>query len=121
MSTRSHHSTASLLTRRAQLMRAEPTWEERLVFQALSGKRLGVVFRRQVPVPAARCIVDLLAPAQRLAVEVDGGYHRDRRHADARRDERLRRAGYRVLHIEAELVRRDLGAAVERIREALGR
>jgi very-short-patch-repair endonuclease len=54
-----------------------------------------------------------------LIVEVDGGWHSRRRRADARRDGKLRRAGWRVLRLEAELVRRDLPAAVEAIREAL--
>ena len=34
----------------------------------------------------------------------NGGYHALRRTADARRDRALRRLGYRVLRIEAELV-----------------
>ena len=38
-------------------------------------------------------IVDFMAPARKLIVEVDGGYHRDprRQRADARRDKRLAR------------------------------
>jgi very-short-patch-repair endonuclease len=66
-----------------------------------------------------RCIADFFAPEARLVVEVDGGYHTRRERADARRDAKLRRAGYRVLRLEAELVMRDLPAALGRIREAL--
>ena len=62
---------------------------------------------------------DFLAPELQLAVEVDGKYHTRRPRADARRDEQLRRAGYRVLRLEAELVVRDLPAAVARIRAEL--
>ena len=47
-------------------------------------------------------IVDFLALSARLVVEVDGGYHAQRGRADARRDEKLRRAGYRVLRVRAE-------------------
>jgi very-short-patch-repair endonuclease len=54
-----------------------------------------------------------------LVVEVDGGWHSRRRRADARRDEKLRRAGYRILRLEAELVLCALPVAVERVREAL--
>jgi len=39
--------------------------------------------------------------------------------ADARRDETLRRAGYRVLRLEAELVMQQLPLALERIAAAL--
>jgi very-short-patch-repair endonuclease len=53
---------------------------------------------------ASRFIVDFAAPAERLVVEVDGAYHARRRAADARRDRVLRRLGYRVLRLEAQLV-----------------
>jgi very-short-patch-repair endonuclease len=76
---------------RARYMRFEPTASEAALWRALSGKRLGVAFRRQVPI--GRYIVDFLAPSARLVVEVDGGYHARRATADARRDAALRRAG----------------------------
>jgi len=50
---------------------------------------------------------------------VDGGYHSERVRADARRDRALSRAGYRVLRLPAELVMRDLAAAVECVRRQL--
>jgi very-short-patch-repair endonuclease len=64
-------------------------------------------------------IVDFLAPAARVVVEVDGGYHACRRGADARRDEALRRGGYRVVRLEADLVMKDLPQAVALVREAV--
>jgi very-short-patch-repair endonuclease len=102
---------------RAHEMRFAPTWTEYLLWQAIRGKRLGVAFRRQVPI--GRYIVDFLAPGARLVVEVDGGYHVQRGAADPRRDAALRRAGYRVLRLDGELVRRDLNTAVEQVRRAL--
>jgi hypothetical protein len=39
--------------------------------------------------------------------EVDDGYHRTRVAADTRRDAKLTRLGYRVLRLEADLVRYD--------------
>jgi leucyl-tRNA synthetase len=66
-------------------------------------------------VPIRRFIADFLAPSARLVVEVDGPYHARHRFTDRRRDEKLRRWGYRVLRLEAELVLRDLPAAVTRI------
>jgi very-short-patch-repair endonuclease len=46
-------------------------------------------------------------------------YHVLRGASDARRDRLLQRLGYRTLRIDAELVRRDVGAAVALIRSAL--
>lgn len=90
------------------------------MFEAVRGGRLGVCFRRQVPV-LGRYIADFLAAEVRLIVEVDGEYHGQRRRADERRDRALARAGYRVLRLPAELVMRDLPAAVTCIAAAVGR
>ena len=72
----------------------------------------------EVPV-GARFIADFCAPSIKLIVEVDGGYHSRRRAADASRDRKLARLGYRVVRVEAELVLRDLSAAVALVRAAL--
>ena len=99
------------------LFRSNPTDTERALWFQLSGKKLGVAFKRQVVVH--RFVVDYLAPAVRLIVEVDGGYHSRRVAADARRDRELQRLGYRVLRLDAELVRCNLIEAVGRVRAAL--
>jgi very-short-patch-repair endonuclease len=99
-------------------MRFGPSEAEAALWRVIRGRRLGVSFRRQVPL-LGRYIADFFAPEARLVVEVDGVWHSRRRCADARRDEKLRRAGYRVLRLEAELVLRALPVAVERVREAL--
>jgi very-short-patch-repair endonuclease len=92
--------------------------ESRLWRELRAGRLLGVIFRRQAPV-GGRFIADFLAPALGLIVEVDGSAHIHRRRADARRDEELRRLGYRVLRLEADLVMHHLPAAVARVREAI--
>ena len=92
---------------------------EQALWSEIRGGRLGVWFYRQVVI--GRFIVDFLAPKERLIVEVDGGYHSTRAGADARRDRKLARMGYRVLRLDADLVRRDVHAAVEQIRLALRR
>ena len=99
-------------------MRASLTPSEALLSARIRGRRLGVVFRRQVPL-LGRFIADFLAPAVRLVVEVDGGHHAEQARADAHRDAVLARAGYRVLRLDAALVTRDLEAAVSRVRAAL--
>jgi len=83
----------------------------------LRSSQLGVAFRRQVPLLGF--IADFYAPSARLIVEVDGGYHVRRKSADARRGHKLVRAGYRILRLEADLVMRDLPAALLAVRRAL--
>ena len=108
----------ALLAERACAMRAVPTSTEQLLWQRIRGRRLGVVFRRQVPL-LGRFIADFMAPAQRLVLEVDGAYHGERGAADARRDAALERAGYRVVRVDASLVVSDIDRALEQIRAAL--
>jgi very-short-patch-repair endonuclease len=98
--------------------RAAPTPSEARLWSALCASQLGQPFRRQVPL-AGRFIADFYAPRARLVVEVDGGWHSRRRAADARRDAKLLRLGYRVVRLPAELVVADLPAAVALIRAAL--
>ena len=106
-----------LLAERAHFMRNNLTETEAILWRQLSGKKLGVAFRRQVTVE--RYILDFFAPAAKLVVEVDGCSHEFRRTADARRDRVLGRLSYRVLRLPAELVRGNLAEAVARIVAAL--
>jgi very-short-patch-repair endonuclease len=107
----------SQLEGRASAMRRNLTVSESALWLHLAGKRLGVAFRRQVPLN--RYVVDFLAPSARLIVEVDGLWHHRRVAADERRDRRLTRLGYNILHLDAALVMQQLLVAVERIREAI--
>jgi very-short-patch-repair endonuclease len=107
-----------VLASRAAPMRAFPTASDAALWRELSGRGLGVALRRQAVI-GGRYIADFIAPEGRLILEIDGGYHARRRRADARRDDKLARLGYRVLRLEAELVERQLEQAVELVREAL--
>ncbi|MBK8255263.1 MAG: DUF559 domain-containing protein [Polyangiaceae bacterium] len=90
----------------------------RSLWGALRGSQVGVMFRRQVVI--GPCIVDSCAPSVRLVVEVDGGYHSARSRADERRNRALKRLGYTVLRLSAEMVITDTGQAVEAVRRAVG-
>ena len=107
----------ALLAERAHFMRHNLTETEQMLWRRISGKQLGVAFKRQVPVD--RYILDFVAPAAKLVVEVDDRTHEFRRTADARRDHKLARLGYRVLRIPAALVRSNPAEAVASIVAAL--
>ena len=109
-----------VLEARARQHRSALNFPEEVLWHELSGGKLGVYFRRQV-VLGGRYIADFFAPSVGLVVEVDGRCHELKRKSDAWRDERLRRSGYHVLRLGAELVLRDLPQAVERVREEVSR
>ncbi len=98
-------------------MRFNMTPTEEALWQELRGGKLGVAFRRQVPV--GKYVADFLAASVKVAVEVDGGYHAERRVADAHRDRYFARLGYRVVRVEAELVRANVAEATDRVRQAI--
>ena len=109
---------AQQLAERAAEMRARPTPSESRLWSCLRARKTGVEFRRQVVI-AGKFIVDFLAPAVGLIVEIDGPYHSRRVRADESRDRKLRRLGYGVLRLEAVLVEQHLEKAVALIRAAL--
>ncbi len=100
-------------------MRQAPTLSEARLWESLRGSRLGVAFRRQVPI--GRYIADFVAPSVKLVVEVDGGYHAARATADARRDRDLHRLGYHVLRLTDAMVVHQHEQALALVREALAR
>ena len=108
---------ALVLAGRACRVRRLPTSSEALLWERLRGSRLGVGFRRQFVI--GEWIVDFAAPAARLVVEVDGGYHAARERADARRDRQLGALGWRVVRVPAALVMGNVEAAVALVRAAL--
>ena len=108
---------SSTLQLHAAQLRSSLTPSEAALWQLIRGGRTGAWFRRQAVV--GRFIADFVAPAARLIVEVDGGYHTLRRTADARRDRHLSRLGYCVLHLEAELVLKKPEQALALIQAAL--
>jgi very-short-patch-repair endonuclease len=114
---RDQRGRATLLHERARAMRHALTPSEARLWSELRSRKLRVLFRRQVPI--GEYIVDFLAPAARLIVEVDGGYHTRRLRVDARRERALTQLGYRVLRVEAACVLRELAVVVALIRATL--
>ena len=108
----------ALLAERAHFLKHNSTETEAALWRHISGKQLGVAFKRQVPI-GSKYIADFLAPSVKVVVEVDGGVHALRRSRDARRDRNLARLGYRVVRVPAELVRGNVAEAVSQIVAAL--
>ncbi len=107
----------------ARAMRKEPTRSEAILWAQLRGRKvLGARFRRQAVL--GRFIVDFYAPCERLVVEVDGAVHLriEQQRRDALRQSELEREhAVRFVRISAELVERDVLAAVAGVRAALAR
>jgi very-short-patch-repair endonuclease len=108
------------LVRVAREQRKRPTRSEALLWAQLRGRKVGARFRRQAVL--GRFIVDFYAPCHRLVVEVDGGVHlaaERRRYDEARQVELEKLYRVRFVRVSAELVERDVLAAVAIVRAAV--
>ncbi len=102
----------------AREFRKEPTTGEKILWNALRGKKLeGIKFRRQQPI--GYFVVDFYNSTYRLVIEVDGPIHEDQVEADKARQEILEALGLVVLRIKTEVVEKNLPMAVELIRKSI--
>lgn len=68
-----HEGAKPILFQRAQGLRKRETEAEKILWEKLSNKQLGVKFRRQHPL--YRFIVDFYCHELRLVIELDGSIH----------------------------------------------
>ncbi len=113
----SQRSTPKLTTFARQL-RKNMTHAERVFWARVRGRRLqGLYFRRQSVVGGY--IVDFYCSELRLAIELDGPIHDQRRAHDRQRDRTMQWLGVRVARVTNEEVFSNLDALLERlVREA---
>ncbi len=92
----------------ARQLRKEMSLPEVMLWQRLRGRKTGVKFRNQHPV--GPYVVDFYCRESHLVIEVDGEAHNrsDRPAGDEARDAFLRQNGYRVMHVPASDILRDV-------------
>ena len=102
----------------AREFRKDPTPGEKILWEALRGKKLdGIKFRRQQPI--GHFVVDFYNSAYRLVIEVDGPIHQDQKESDKARQEILEALGFVVLRIKTGVVEKNLPMALELIRTSI--
>jgi len=104
----------------ARQFRKESTKGEKILWEALRGKKLdGIKFRRQQPV--GYFVVDFYNSVNRLVVEVDGPIHEIQKEADEARQRILEELGLAVFRIKSEVVEDNLPMALALIRDEIRR
>jgi adenine-specific DNA-methyltransferase len=99
----------------AREFRKTPTKDEKILWEALRGKKLdGIKFRRQQPV--GYFVVDFYNSVYRLVVEVDGPIHESQKEVDRARQEILEELGLVVLRVKSEIVEKNLPMVLNTIR-----
>ena len=106
-----------LLLEQAKKMRREMTPEEKSLWEALRGNRVGGWhFRRQQLFGGY--IADFYCHATGVVIELDGKWHETQLEYDAARDQALSEYGIRILRIKNEEVRHNLPEVMARIAAA---
>jgi very-short-patch-repair endonuclease len=98
---------------RAKELRREMTPAEKLLWQEVRARKLGVRFRRQQVIQGF--IVDFYCHKAALVVEVDGDIHDLRQEEDARRQKALSELGLRVARFGNDEVVRNVSVVVGQI------
>lgn len=99
---------------RSRELRREMTPAEKLLWQEVRAKKLGVRFRRQQVI--AGFIVDFYCHKAALVVEVDGDIHDLQQDEDARREKVLREMGLRIVRFRNDEVLKDVSVVVGNIK-----
>ncbi|MGB5941832.1 MAG: DUF559 domain-containing protein [Leeuwenhoekiella sp.] len=108
---------SALLLEKAKKMRSQPTEAEKLLWEVLSGKKLGAKFRRQHIID--EFIVDFACLSRKLVIEVDGSIHGEQAEQDAARTLRLNEKGFRVIRFENIEIFQNLEEVLNKIKEEL--
>ncbi len=112
-------STYQLLLDKAREMRRNPTEAEAVLWNYLSGDKMGTHFRRQHPVFGY--IPDFVSLKDQLIIEIDGGYHfeGEQPEIDAQRTAYLNGIGYVVLRFTNEEILGSIDNVLEEIADTL--
>ncbi len=102
---------------RAKELRREMTPAEKLLWQEVRAKKLGVRFRRQQVIQGF--IVDFYCHKAALVVEVDGDIHDLQQDEDERREKVLSALGLRIVRFGNDEAIGNLLSVVEKIKACL--
>jgi leucyl-tRNA synthetase len=106
------------LKERARQMRREPTYCEKIIWNAVRDNRLGVKFRRQFII--SYYIVDFICMEKKLIIEIDGASHYGNEEYDKQRELELIEMGYKVMRFSDEEVTGNGNKVVDKIVAVLG-
>jgi len=102
---------------KARYLRKEETKAEKILWQELRNKKLGVKFRRQHPID--KFILDFYAPEIKLGIELDGSSHKENTEYDKLRTEYLKSQGIKIIRFWNADVENNLESVIERIKDEM--
>lgn len=102
------------LKEKARKLRNNATYAERLLWKYLKSKKLnGFLFTRQKPID--KYIVDFYCDELHLILEIDGITHINKEKYDLKREDRLKRLGFNILHFNGYYVIKNIEDTLNQI------
>jgi len=95
-------------------LKQEMTSAEKIFWEQLKSKKLGVKFRRQHIIDCF--IPDFVSLSIKLIIEVDGKIHLKKWREDEERTKRLKMLGYKIIRFKNDEVENKLGEVINEIR-----
>ncbi len=109
--------------KQARLLRKQMTKAERILWEELRGRKLGVDFRRQMPFVFGdyHFIADFYCARKKIIIEIDGQVHYDKeiKEYDILREDIFTEAGYKIIRFKNEEVKNNLQSVIEKIKKSM--
>lgn len=102
---------------KARYLRKEETNAEKILWQELRNKKLGIKFRRQHPLD--KFILDFYAPEVKLGIELDGSSHKESQEYDNLRTEYLSTHGIKIIRFWNSEVEKNLEKVMKKIKNEI--
>ena len=119
MSTSMHYGAPKEIFQIAERLRRNMTITERMVWEKVSNKQLGVRIRRQHPI--WKFIADFYCHEVKLVIEIDGGIHlrSENKEYDISRDIILKEFQIEILRFTNDEVMKDTSLVIEKIKSTI--
>jgi len=119
MSTSMHYGASREIFQIAERLRRDMTTTEKMIWEKVSDKQLGVRIRRQHPI--WKFIADFYCHKVRLVIEIDGGIHlrSENKEYDISRDIILKEFQIEILRFTNEEVMKDTSLVIEKIKSTI--
>jgi len=106
-------------TPKRKYLRNNTTPAEKLLWQRIKNKQLGVKFRRQYGI--GYYIADFCCPQEKIVIELDGGAHeeQEQKEYDVWRTDNIEDLGFRVIRFKNDEVKYDIDNVLKKIKGLL--
>ena len=119
MSTSMHFGATKIIFQHAQQLRKKMTDAEKIIWEKLCNKQLGVKIRRQHPI--WKFIADYYCHEIKLVIEIDGGIHllEENKEYDISREVTLNEFGIEIIRFSNDQVVKEIESVIEKIKEKI--